>query len=78
MTSIYDISLRIAEIIDIETDYHLGEFSVDVALDSEAHPWIIELNGQPQKSLYRGIPNRSIVYNRPIQYAKYLCRKGSS
>ncbi|MBD3921441.1 YheC/YheD family protein [Paenibacillus sp. PR3] len=77
MTSIYDISLRIAEIIDTETDYHLGEFSVDIALDSEAHPWIIELNGQPQKALYRGIPNRSVVYSRPIQYAKYLCRNGS-
>ncbi|PWV95551.1 YheC/D-like protein [Paenibacillus cellulosilyticus] len=77
MTSIYDVSLRTAEIIDLETDYHLGEFSVDVALDNDAHPWIIELNGQPQKSLYRGIPNRSVVYNRPIQYAKYLCEKGS-
>ncbi|GMK42358.1 hypothetical protein PCCS19_54170 [Paenibacillus sp. CCS19] len=77
MTSIYDVSLRTAEIIDMETNYHMGEFSVDIALDREAHPWIIELNGQPQKSLYRGIPNRSVVYNRPIQYAKYLCGQGS-
>ncbi|SFJ35319.1 YheC/D like ATP-grasp [Paenibacillus sp. UNC496MF] len=77
MTSIYDVSLRTAEIIDMETDYHLGEFSVDVALDPEAHPWIIELNGKPQKDLYRGIPNRSAVYQRPLQYARYLCGKRS-
>ncbi|WP_238357859.1 YheC/YheD family protein [Cohnella zeiphila] len=77
MTSIYDVSLRTAEIIEMETDYHLGEFSVDVALDSDAHPWIIELNGKPQKDLYRGIPNRSVVYQRPIQYARYLCGKPS-
>ncbi|NBD24416.1 YheC/YheD family endospore coat-associated protein [Paenibacillus glycinis] len=77
MTSIYDVSLRTAEILDMETDYHLGEFSVDIALDSEAHPWIIELNGKPQKDLYRGIPNRSVVYQRPIQYASYLCGKRS-
>ncbi|RUS46989.1 YheC/YheD family protein [Cohnella sp. AR92] len=77
VTSIYDISLRTAEIIDMETDYHLGEFSVDVALDSDAHPWIIELNGKPQKDLYRGVPNRSVVYQRPLQYAKYLCGKRS-
>ncbi|WP_217593678.1 YheC/YheD family protein [Cohnella sp. GbtcB17] len=78
LTSIYDVSLRTAEILDMETDYHLGEFSVDIALDSEAHPWIIELNGKPQKSLYQNIPNRSVVYQRPVQYAKYLCGKPSS
>ncbi|XID90870.1 YheC/YheD family protein [Paenibacillaceae bacterium WGS1546] len=72
-TSIYNISLRTAEIIEMNTPYHLGEFSVDVALDHDAHPWIIELNGKPQKDLYNGIRNRSVVYMRPIQYAKYLC-----
>ncbi|SFB45112.1 YheC/D like ATP-grasp [Cohnella sp. OV330] len=77
VTSIYDVSLRTAEIIDMETDYRLGEFSVDVALDGDAHPWIIELNGKPQKTLYKGIPNRSIVYQRPLQYAKYLSEKPS-
>lgn len=77
MTSIYDVSLRTAEIIDTSTDYHLGEFSVDFALDQEAHPWIIELNGKPAKDLYRGIPNRSVVYRRPIQYARHLCAKRS-
>ncbi|MFC5402813.1 YheC/YheD family protein [Cohnella soli] len=75
MTSIYDISLRSAEIIDMSTDYHLGEFSVDVALDNDSHPWIIELNGKPQKELYKEIANRSVVYQRPIQYARYLYGK---
>lgn len=77
MTSVYDVSLRTAEILDMETDYRLGEFSVDVALDVDAHPWIIELNGKPQKTLYKGIPNRPIVYQRPLQYAKYLSEKPS-
>ncbi len=74
-TSIYNISLRTAEILDHSALYHLGEFSVDIALDEDAHPWIIELNGKPQKDLYHGICRRSIVYQRPIQYAKYLCRQ---
>lgn len=77
MTSIYDVSLRTAEIIDTSTHYHLGEFSVDFALDNDAHPWIIELNGKPAKDLYKGIPNRPVVYQRPIQYARYLCKKRS-
>lgn len=72
MTSIYDVSLRTAEIIDMSTSYHLGEFSVDFALDSDAHPWIIELNGKPQKDLYNGIRDQYVVYLRPIQYAQYL------
>lgn len=78
MTSIYNVSLRTAEIIDMDTDYHLGEFSVDFALDDNAHPWIIELNGKPAKDLYRGIPNRSAVYERPIQYARYLSARKKS
>lgn len=72
--SIYNASLRTAEIIDSDTSYHLGEFSVDFALDNNAHPWIIELNGKPQKELYNGIRNRSAVYKRPMQYARYLCK----
>ncbi|CAM3137526.1 YheC/YheD family protein [Paenibacillus lupini] len=73
--SIYDISLRSAEIMDENTAYHLGEFSVDFALDNNDHAWIIELNGKPQKSLYAGIRNQSAVYTRPMQYAKYLCKR---
>ncbi len=72
--SVYDISLRTAEIIDTNTIYHLGEFSVDLALDNDAHLWIIELNGKPQKDLYAGIRNQYAVYKRPIQYAHYLCK----
>jgi hypothetical protein len=70
--SIYNNSLRTAEIIDTETSYHMGEFSVDFALDNDAHPWIIEINGKPQKDLYNGIPNQNTVYKRPMQYAQYL------
>jgi len=73
LTSIYNVSLRATEIIEMGTDNHLGELSVDIALDRDAHPWIIELNGKPQKEIYNGIPNRSDVYMRPLQYARYLC-----
>ncbi|ANY66251.1 hypothetical protein BBD42_07060 [Paenibacillus sp. BIHB 4019] len=70
--SIYNVSLRSAEILDDAGCYHLGEFSVDLALDQEGHIWIIELNGKPQKNLYDGIRQSSAVYKRPIEYAHYL------
>lgn len=70
--SIYDNSLRTAEIIDSDTNYHLGELSVDFALDNHDHVWIIEVNGKPQKDLYDGIRKQHAIYQRPIQYAQYL------
>jgi len=56
LTSIYNVSLRATEIIEMGTDNHLGELSVDIALDRDAHPWIIELNGKPQKEIYTEFP----------------------
>ncbi|MFF2090053.1 YheC/YheD family protein [Paenibacillus sp. NPDC058174] len=72
LDSIHDISLKAAEIIDSNTSYHLGEFSVDFTLDKDEHPWIIELNGQPQKNLYNGLRNQVEVFKRPLEYAHYL------
>lgn len=73
MTLISDISLETSKILDNSTDYHLGEFSVDFALDNDGYPWIIELNGKPQKALYADMRNQQAVYKRPLQYAHYLC-----
>lgn len=75
MRSVYDISLRSAEIMEIHAGYHLGEVSVDSVLDNDGHLWIIEVNGKPQKDLYDGLRNRNAVYQRPMQYARYLCRR---
>jgi hypothetical protein len=73
--SLHDISLRAAEILEIDAHYHLGELSVDFALDDAGHIWIIEVNGKPQKDLYNGIRNSYRVYKRPLQYARYLCKR---
>jgi hypothetical protein len=75
--SIYDLSLRTAEIMELHAGYHLGEISVDLALDQNGHVWIIEINGMPQKALYSKIRNRGIVYERPMQYAHYLCKRSN-
>jgi len=42
-------------------------------LDDDGRVWIIELNGQPQKDIYNEIADQHAVYERPLQYAKYLC-----
>lgn len=72
--SIYNISLRAAEIIEISSSYHLGELSVDFALDNDGFAWIIEVNGKPQKDLYDELDKRYRVYRRPLEYARYLSK----
>ena len=72
LTAIGEISLAVAQRLDADPRYQLGEFSVDYALDGNGHPWIIELNGMPQKELYEGIGSRREAYRRPLEYARYL------
>jgi len=78
LCSIYDTSLRAAEILEIDGRHHLAELSVDFVLDNEGHGWIIEVNGKPSKDLYDGIHKRYRVYKRPMEYAKYLSKYRSN
>lgn len=72
--SINKIALKAAKTIEAAiTNNHLGELSVDFALDKEGLVWVIEINGMPQKNLYDEIhKNGRSVYIQPLQYAQYL------
>lgn len=68
------ISIHAAQLLDGHLGL-LGELSVDFILDEDDRPWIIEVNGCPQKSIYRGIEDFhhiEPVYRRPLEYAYYL------
>ncbi|MFC4775459.1 YheC/YheD family protein [Paenibacillus sp. GCM10023252] len=68
----YMLSLLAAEAIELRSGLHLAEISVDLAIDEEDHLWIIEVNGMPQKSLYRSFQSYRNAYRRPLEYAAYL------
>ncbi|NMO95849.1 YheC/YheD family protein [Paenibacillus lemnae] len=70
---ILQIGMQTAHMLD-SLGMGSGEFSIDFMLDEHLHPWIIELNGSPQKELYENMPERRIVYQRPVEYAAYLAR----
>lgn len=73
LETLYSISLRTAEIIELDSGNHLGELSVDTVVDPAGHLWIIEVNGKPQKSLYDDVKvNKKSIYAKPLEYAKYL------
>ncbi|KUG04042.1 hypothetical protein ASZ90_018568 [hydrocarbon metagenome] len=74
LKSINKISLTAAQVLETHMGL-LGELSVDFVLDEEMKLWIIELNGKPQKSIYKDINNskyEQLIYRRPMEYAYYL------
>ena len=72
--SLYNVSMRAAEILEIDSKRNLAELSVDFVLDNDGHVWIIEVNGKPSKDLYDGIKKRYRAYKRPMEYAYYLSK----
>jgi hypothetical protein len=75
LQTIHDVGLQAAATIEAKTGCHLGELSVDFAIDTENRIWIIEANGMPQKDIYHGVCKRRKVYYRPIEYAQFLSRR---
>ena len=74
LRSINKISINAAQLLENYMGL-LGELSVDFVLDKEMKLWIIELNGKPQKSIYKDIKNfeyEQLIYRRPVEYAYYL------
>lgn len=70
------LSIRIAQLLDKRIGL-LGEIGLDIAIDEEGAIWLIEVNGKPQKAIFRmmeGIRCSGIdsVYKLPIEYAYYL------
>lgn len=76
INSIKKISVNAAQVLETNIGL-LGELSVDFVLDEEMNLWIIEINGNPQKSIYRDIDNfkyKQLIYRSPIEYAYYLSK----
>ncbi|WP_216855300.1 YheC/YheD family protein [Paenibacillus alba] len=76
LQSLRNVSVKAAQ----EAEIHMGslrELSVDFAIDKDSKLRIIELNGTPQKSIYKGIKNfksKKMIYSRPLEYDYYLSR----
>ncbi|QUH27047.1 YheC/YheD family protein [Serpentinicella alkaliphila] len=71
------LSIQVAKTLESSFG-HIGELSVDYGISSTGDLKIIEINGQPQKKIYKFLKNKKQhdnAYIRPIEYAYYLSRK---
>ena len=47
--SLMQLARKTAKALDEHHEEHFGELGIDLALDTELHPWIIEVNSKPSK-----------------------------
>ncbi len=76
MTQMKEISIETAMLIE-EKVGPLGELCVDFGIEENGRLRIIEINGKPDKSLFKDIGHE--IYKKtlitPLQYAEYLTRQ---
>ncbi len=72
------LAITTAQIIDTRLG-HFGELSVDFGVDRMGNPWIIEVNGKPDKNLLLEVDYQlyQAALCTPIAYAQYLGKKES-
>lgn len=77
ISELEELSLKTAVVL--ETAFgSLGELSVDLGIDEQGHPWIIEVNGKPMKDMFKALDDSVLlrsVYETPLAYARFLARK---
>ncbi|MEM5596268.1 YheC/YheD family protein [Niallia circulans] len=45
------LAIKIANLLNKNTDGYLGELGIDIGMDKQGHLWIIEVNSKPSKKL---------------------------
>lgn len=74
LATMHSLSNIVATRLD-DSFKNLGELGVDFLMDEAGRPWILEVNGKPDKSLFRKLGDDQMlrrVYLNPLDYQKHL------
>ncbi|SFB95089.1 YheC/D like ATP-grasp [Bacillus sp. OV322] len=71
-----EIALKTAHTLSDSREDLFGELGIDLALDTESHPWIIEVNSKPSKKFQGNYEKFRPSVKSVIEYMNYLCTKG--
>ena len=74
LSRLESISYAVAEALDGPFAL-LGELGVDFLIDEGGNAWILEVNGKPDKSLFRQLDDQAMlkrIYLNPLAYQGYL------
>ncbi|WP_139995649.1 YheC/YheD family protein [Paenibacillus paridis] len=74
LEELYDLAIQAAKSAESSIGL-LGELSVDFVIDKQKKLWIIELNGKPQKDIYKDLKSPELtkrIYSSPLQFAYYI------
>ncbi|WP_100401098.1 YheC/YheD family protein [Bacillus sp. FJAT-44742] len=75
MDAIKTISIQVAQELEKALG-HMGELGIDFGIDQKGKPWLIEVNGKPQKiSILRRVRDPDLtreLYAMPLKYAYFL------
>lgn len=70
------LSIAIAK--NLEAAYpNIKELGVDIAIDANLHPWILEVNTLPDPFIFRKLPDQSVfhkVYRYAVAYGRFKKR----
>ncbi|WP_315906157.1 YheC/YheD family protein [Priestia koreensis] len=67
-----ELALDICQELSTNQSKIFGEFGIDLALDQEGHPWIIEVNTKPSKQLYQDANKVRPSTKALLEYCLYL------
>lgn len=79
ISAMHSLSQVVATQLDAKMG-NLGEISVDFLVDQDKKPWILEVNGKPDKSLFRKLDDTRMlerVYVNPLNYQRFLMGEGA-
>ncbi|MCA0756388.1 YheC/YheD family protein [Paenibacillus sp. N4] len=74
------LGISIAQVLQAKYP-NIKEIGVDIAIDGKHHPWILEVNTNPDPFIFRKLPDKSVfrkVYRYAVAYGKYRRRRKSS